>query len=59
MARTSEVDIRRAEETINSLIDKIHHAGGKIWIQSVDNRDHYYALDSHVGINFFLPVERS
>ena len=33
---------RRAESAINSLIDMVRENGGKIWIQSKDNKEDYY-----------------
>ena len=45
---------RRAEDAINSLFDMVKENGGKVWIQSKSNKEHYYELTDHVSLNFYV-----
>ena len=45
---------RQAEVAINSLFDMVKENGGKVWIQSKSNKEHYYELTDHVSLNFYV-----
>lgn len=45
---------RRAEAAINSIIDMVKENGGKAWIQSKSNKEHYYELTDHISLNFYV-----
>lgn len=47
---------RRAEDAINSMIDMIRENGGQIWIQSKNNKEHYYTLTDHISLNYYVPI---
>lgn len=47
---------RDVEKALNSLIASVKKSGGKCWIQSKENKEHYYELTDHVSLCFFTPV---
>lgn len=50
----NEAICRRAEASINGMIDLVKEHGGKIWIQSTSNKEHYYELTEHISLNFYI-----
>ena len=53
-----EAVCKSIEESLNSLIDSVKRSGGKVWLQSTENKEHYYLLTDNVSVNFFVPCER-
>jgi len=45
------------EKQLNTLINEINSNGGKIWIQSKENKEHYYVLDGEVSINSYTIIK--
>ena len=45
---------RKTEAAINDMIDAVKENGGKIWIQSRSNKEHYYELNEHVSLCFYM-----
>ncbi len=48
---------RRIENSLNSLIDAVKQSGGMVWIQSKENKEHFYKLTDYVSVGFFTPCE--
>lgn len=44
------------ERRLNKLVKEIKDAGGKCWLQSTTNKEHYYELTDPVEINFYFPI---
>lgn len=47
---------KKAEDAINSMIDLVKEHGGKVWIQSKDNKEHYYEFTGHISLNYYVPI---
>ena len=47
---------KNAEDAINSMIDLVKEHGGKVWIQSKDNKEHYYEFTGHISLNYYVPI---
>lgn len=47
---------RSIEKDLNRLIDSVKESGGKIWLQSKENKEHYYELTDNVSLCFYVPV---
>lgn len=47
---------KNAEDAINAMLDLVKENGGKIWIQSKDNEEHYYEITGHISLNYFVPI---
>ena len=45
------------ERRLNKLVKEINEAGGKCWLQSTTNKEHYYELTEPVEINFYFPID--
>lgn len=52
----NEAVCRQAENAINALIDMVKAEGGMCWIQSRENKEHYYKLTDHISICCFAPA---
>lgn len=50
-----EAICKRIESQLNSLIDSVKSAGGSVWIQSKENKEHFYKLTDNVSVCFFAP----
>lgn len=50
---------RKAERAINSLFDVVKEAGGKVWIQSRENKEHYYEITENISVCFYKPVYKA
>lgn len=50
----NEAVCRRAEATINEMLDLVKEHGGKIWIQSQNNKEHFYEITDHISLNFYM-----
>lgn len=43
------------EIALNRLIDAVNESGGTIWLQSKENKEHYYKLTGNVSLGFYIP----
>lgn len=50
----NEAICRKAEAAINDMLDLVKEHGGKIWIQSKNNKEYYYEITEHVSLNFYM-----
>jgi hypothetical protein len=53
-----EAICKRIESQLNSLIDSVKSAGGSVWLQSKENKEHFYKLTDYVSVCFFTPCVR-
>lgn len=53
-----EAICKRIENQLNSLIDSVKAVGGSVWIQSKENKEHFYKLTDNVSVCFFAPCVR-
>ena len=44
------------EDKLNSFVEAINRAGGKCWLQSKSNKEHYYELTEPVSFNYYAPI---
>lgn len=49
----SELDVRRAEQTINALIREAKLNGGKVFVVRDDNKDFCIELDGPVSLTYY------
>lgn len=47
------------QNKLNAFIEAINKAGGKCWLQSKSNKEHYYELTEPVYFNYYQPVDGS
>lgn len=52
-----ELEIRKAEQTINHLIEAIQREGGAVYIQEHDSIASL-KLTQPIGISYFIPILR-
>ena len=45
------------EDKLNSFVEAVNRAGGKCWLQSMSNKEHYYMLTEPVSLNYYMPCE--
>jgi hypothetical protein len=50
---------RDVEKALNRLIDTVKESGGKCWLQSKENKEHYYELTDHVSLCFYVFTNQS
>lgn len=49
-------DIQRK---LNAFVEAVNEAGGKCWLQSMTNKEHYYILTEPVSFNYYMPTSSS
>jgi len=57
MAHNEQI-YKGVEDGLNSLISAVTSEGGKIWIQSKSNKEHYFMLDDEFQICSYQPFSK-
>lgn len=57
MGFSFECELRKAEKTINTLIEACKLNGGSVYIANADNAGFAERLDKPICISYFMPME--
>lgn len=49
----NEAVFKKAEAVINEMLEIVKEHGGKIWIQSQNNKEHYYEITEPISLNYY------
>lgn len=47
------------QKKLNAFVEAVNEAGGKCWLQSMTNKEHYYMLTEPVSFNYYMPISGS
>ena len=57
MGFSFEAELRKAENTINKLIESINREGGSVYISELDESGFAAKLTRSINITYWIPIE--